>query len=371
METTLILLVGGSGRSGVERELRRARQAAARDLLESLLEADCVSQAVVAADDPAWAQTLSDLPIRIDLDSPGEPFHFGQRLADLIRHHRVERALYAGGGAAPLMDATAWQEVTDCLSDDAHAVVTNNVHSSDWVAFHPSEKLLPLVAAQERDNALAWELVEQANLPVRSLPPSAASRFDLDTPADLLIARAHPGVGRHLREVLEELDWPTEPVEGVLEVMTREGGHLTVIGRSSAAAGAALENHTRCWVRMLIEERGMIASGRLDRGEVRSLLADLVEEIGVEAFFNRLGELSEAVLMDNRVILGARGLWPSAADRFNADLFRWQNVQEPFLQRFSQAASEANVPILMGGQSVVSGGLLALLEVLVGRKRTQ
>jgi hypothetical protein len=254
------------------------------------------------------------------------------------------------------------------LRETGRIVVTNNLHSSDWLAFRPAHEVLPLVAGQQRDNALAWVLAHEAGLPAHALPPTAASRFDLDTPADLLIARAHPGVGRHLATTLDELDWPTSTVEGVLQVMAYEGGHLAVIGRSSSAAWAALESTTRCWTRLFAEERGMIASGRLHRGEVHSLLAGYLECAGLESFFHTLASLVGAIIFDTRVILGARGLWPTAADRFNADLMNWQEVREPFLRAFSRVASEVNIPILMGGQSVVSGGLMALLDILKHRK---
>ena len=67
--------------------------------------------------------------------------------------------------------------------------------------------------------------------------------------------------------------------------------------------------------------------------------------------------------MDNRVILAARGLWPATEDRFNSDLLRWERVSEPFLRRFTRAAASARVPVVMGGHSVVAGGLMALVEV--------
>ncbi len=362
---TLLLLVGGEGDSPVEQPIRQARQAAARDLLETLLEAGVVQRAVVATDDAAWA---AGLPAVIDLDTPDEPFHFGRRLAGLIRRYGVRRALVAGGGSAPLMRADDWRRALAGFDAGTPAAITNNLHSADWLAFHPADEWLAVVEAQERDNGLAWALAHQAGLPTTALPPSAASRFDLDTPADLLIARAHPRLAPHLRAALAGLDWPAAPVEGVLEVMAREGGHLAVIGRSSAAAWAALEAATRCWVRLFVEERGMIASGRLAQGQVRSLLADFLEQSGPPGFFAELAALAEAALLDNRVILAARRLWPPAADRFNADLGRWEQVEEPFLRDFSRAAKEAGMPILIGGQSVVNGGLLALLEALEARR---
>lgn len=361
-EVTLLLLVGGWGRSEVERALDGAHRAAARDLLEVLLCTGAIGRAVVATDDPAWSDTLTDLPVEVDLDPPGEPFHFGRRLAGLIERYGVQGVLYSGGASAPLLGVERWTEVLARLGEAERLAVTNNLHSCDWVGFVPAAELVPLVAREANDNAVAWALAHEGGLPFESLPASAATRFDLDTPADLLIAQRHPGIGPHLRRFLDGLGWEASWLDGVLSAMAREGGSLAVVGRASAAAWAALEQATRCWVRVFAEERGMRASGRQEQGKVRSLLADYLELAGVEGFFDELAELADGVLLDSRVILAARGLWPSTPDRFNSDLHRWDRVEEPFLRRFTRAAAEARVPVLLGGHSVVAGGLMALVE---------
>jgi hypothetical protein len=243
-------------------------------------------------------------------------------------------------------------------------VVTNNLHSCDWIGFVPAFEMLPLIVRQANDNAVAWVLAYDGGLPVESLPASAATRFDLDTPVDLLVAQRHPDIGPCLRRFLDELRWEAPQLDGVLTVMAQEGGSLAIVGRVSSVSWAALERATRCWVRVFAEERGMRASGRQERREVCSLLADYLELIGVEDFFAELATLTDGVLLDNRVILAARGLWPSAPDRFNSDLYRWEKVEEPFLRRFTRAATEAQVPVVMGGHSVVAGGLMALTEAL-------
>jgi hypothetical protein len=330
-----------------------------------------VDQAIIATDDPAWAETLDDPRVTLDLDSPTTPFQFGERLAGLVARYQVHSALYAGGGAAPLMTSTSWRDALEPFHSGKRNVITNNIHSADWVAFHPAQEALPLIETQVRDNSLAWALAHEGEFDCHSLPPTSASRFDLDTPADLLIARAHPAIGPHLRARLDGLDWPSGPVEGVLGIMVKDGSQLAVIGRSSAAAWAALEKGTQCWVRLYAEERGMIASGRLDRGEVGSMLAEFVSRIGVFEFFETLTGLSDAALIDSRVMLAAQGLWPSNSSRFNADLFRWKEVEDQFPSDLSRAASEASIPILLGGQSVVSGGLMALVEIAEERQSTQ
>jgi hypothetical protein len=361
-EVALLLMVGGRGQSEVERALDGAHQAAARDLLEPLLRTGMIGRAVVATDDAAWGDTLADLPIEVDLDPPEEPFHFGRRLAGLIERYNVQRVLYSGGASAPLLSVDRWIEILSRLREAERLVLTNNLHSCDWVGFAPAIEMAPLVAREASDNAIAWALVHEGSLPVESLPVSAATRFDLDTPADLLIVQRHPGIGPHLRLFLDGLGWEAPWLDGVLAAMARDGGSLAVVGRASSAAWAALERATRCWVRVFAEERGMRASGRQGEGEVRSLLADYLELVGIEGFFDELAELVDGVLLDNRVILAARGLWPSAADRFNSDLYRWERVEEPFLRRFTRSAAEARVAVVSGGHSVVAGGLMALVE---------
>jgi hypothetical protein len=364
-KTTLCLLTGGWGESDPEQALEGAHQAAARDLLETLLPIPSIGHAIVATDDPSWAATLSDLSVTVDLDPPDQPFHFGKRLAELIERFGAGQVLYTGGGSAPLLSKTRWAEVVSRLEQADRLVITNNVHSCDWAAFTSAREAGPLIAGQSNDNAIAWTLANQADFPAIGMEASASSRFDIDTPVDLLIAHRHPGSGPHLRRYLDKLNWESPQLDGVLAEMAREAGSLMVAGRASSAAWRSIEQSTRCWVRVLAEERGMRASGRQERGEVRSLLADYMDLVGVEHFFEALSELTNAVLLDNRVILASRSLWPPTPDRFNSDLYHWKAVEEPFLRRITRAAAEAPIPVLMGGHTVVAGGLMALTELLL------
>jgi hypothetical protein len=364
-QTTLLLLTGGWGESGVEQALDGAHRAAARDLLETLLSIPSIGRAVVATDDPTWGATISDLPVEVDLDPADEPFHFGRRLAELIGRYDADRVLYTGGGSAPLLNRNRWAEIVDELGQAKRLVITNNVHSCDWAAFVPAREASSLIAEQVNDNALAWTLANEAGFPVEGMKASASSRFDVDTPIDMLIAHRHPKIGPHLRRYLDKLGWKSPQLDGVLVEMAREGGSLVVAGRASSAAWSSLEENTRCWVRVFAEERGMRASGRQASGAVRSLLADYLDLVGVERFFEEMSELANAILLDNRVILASRNLWPSTLDRFNADLCRWNDVEEPFLRRLTRAAAEAPIPVVMGGHSVVAGGLMALTESLL------
>jgi hypothetical protein len=158
------------------------------------------------------------------------------------------------------------------------------------------------------------------------------------------------------------LDWPSSHLDAFLEVLRREASQIVVAGRVSSWTWRLLEQHTRAWVRVFAEERGMRASGRQARGEVRTLLGDYLDHVGVERFFESLEPMADAILLDNRVILAGRGIWPCDADRFHADLLMDTQIADPFLRALTLAARTAPMPVVMGGHSLVAGGLAVLLE---------
>jgi hypothetical protein len=107
----------------------------------------------------------------------------------------------------------------------------------------------------------------------------------------------------------------------------------------------------------------MRADGRLARGEVRSLLAMQIEAVGTERFFVEvLPRLGDAALIDDRVLWAHQGVWPEAEDRFNSDLFRPDRIVDPFVRDLTAAAMACPIPVVLGGHSLVSGGLYVLVE---------
>ena len=63
----------------------------------------------------------------------------------------------------------------------------------------------------------------------------------------------------------------------------------------------------------------------------------------------------------------SRRIWPSAADRFYSDLRQPEKISDPWVRRFTEAAIEAPIPVVLGGHSLVSGGLYALVEAAWAR----
>jgi hypothetical protein len=362
----LLIMTGVSEGSEPERMVSLARQAATLDLVERALAVLSLGPVVIATNSLAFAQGLADFPVHVELDTPGEPFHFGQRLAGLIASYNMDRCFYLGGGAGPLLPAADMAAIAADLLAADRLLIANNFYSSDFVAFGPTSVLLdhPL---PDNDNELAWLLGEDAGLPIRELPRSGATQFDIDTPMDLLTLAVHPGAGPHTKACLEGLALDTSPLEAALPLMLDRDATILVAGRVSSATWSYLERETACSTRVLSEERGMRASGRQARGEVRSLLGYYLDAVGLERFFEGLATMGQAVFLDSRVIFAHQGMWPTAADRFHSDLRQPARIADPFVRALTRAAMAAPVPVIMGGHSLVSGGMYVLVEAAWAR----
>jgi hypothetical protein len=176
----------------------------------------------------------------------------------------------------------------------------------------------------------------------------------------------HPWLGRALTAFLDQRQslGLLQKVDALRRLLETPASTLAIIGRSSSTIWQAIERRKQVWVRLFVEERGMLASGRAERGEVRSLIAELLDDWGPVRFVERLSTMADGVLWDNRVWMAHRGLWPSAADRFAADLGRPGDVVAGELASLTEAIHAAPIPILTGGHSLVSGSLMALIESL-------
>jgi hypothetical protein len=362
----LLIMTGVSEGSEPERMVSRTRQAVTLDLVERALTVPSLRPVVVSTNSPALVRRLGEYPILVDLDPPGEPFHFGRRLAELIEKHRMERCFYLGGGAGPLLTASDMKTIAGAILAADRQIVTNNFYSSDFVAFTPTSALKEQ-PPPENDNELAWLLGEDARLPIRELPRTGATQFDVDTPVDLFTLASHPGAGPHTRAYLDSLALDLSHLDAALALMIDRDATILVAGRVSSATWSYLERETACSTRVLSEERGMRASGRQARGEVRSLLGYYLEEVGLERFFETLATMGQALFLDNRVLFAHRGLWPSAADRFHSDLRQPAQIGDPFVRSLTEAAMAAPVPVIMGGHSLVAGGMYAMVDAAWAR----
>ena len=367
-----VIMIGAGGSTPAEQLYYQASQAALLDLLD-VLHAQGIQPVVVAGPDLSW---LPEMPQVIHAPDE-EAFHFGERLAGLIEQHNLSPMIYLGAASAPLLNLDMLNLVHGLLARSefeqgsripSHIALTNNLHSSDWLALTQAQDALDIIRTATRDNSLAWMLQENWDYDVRVISGvRPASSMDLDTPADLALVQRHPNCPPHLAEALRDPLLARIPVDAIVDVLARDAGRLALIGRVGPLAWQALNKATRCWMRVFSEERGMVASERLLRGEVHSVMGRLYELLGPDGFFAELAEVADAAIIDSRVLMAASGHYPERADRFASDLLLAEDVQDEWVRRFTEAAANAPLPVLLGGHGVVSGGLYVLADIVNAR----
>ncbi len=278
---------------------------------------------------------------------------------------------YAGSGM-PAMTVEDWAAVLRTIDS---AAVTNRVFSSDWIAV-PHGQLLDVVDGQQTDNRFAQLVRDQDEIPLHTFPRSARSLLDVDTPADLVVLKTAmlanmqagsldlgDAVQAELRSQTE-LDPRVRLAIDVFETMTQKDKQLFVSGRVSAADWALLDRDTSCRVRVLSEERGLRTRG----GPVQSLLGALYRETGPDQFVEALSSMGDAMIWDTRPFLAHIGCKVSRADRFAADLGLWNEIQSDPLRELVRNLDQR--PVLIGGHSLVSGGLLAAIDAAWTRRES-
>ncbi len=354
----LIVFLGGMGGSPIEELLGRALAEAALDLLEEALPTNAFAGAVLVTDSDTLATRL---PSGAVLDRDEGPFHFGRRLAAIVRDRGIRRPLYVGAGGVPLLRGPDLAAVARHLMDAEGVVIANNYFSADLVGLSPGDAL-QRIDPPAGDNLLPRLLHAQAGLESRPLPRSSATQFNIDSPGDLAILRLAGGAGPRLSRFLDDFEADLAPHRRLLLSVVDPEAEVLLAGRVGSQVWSYMERETACRVRVYSEERGMRAAGRDASGDARSLLAFHLRDAGPRRFFAELGELADVACIDTRPIMAHLCVTASRADRFWSDLGCPERIQDSFLREFTYAAQEAPIPVLLGGHSLVAGGLMLLTE---------
>lgn len=364
-KVSLVVFEGGLVGGKLEKQMQMVRRGIVLDLIEKARQAD-YGQIIAVTSYSELKEELEEAGVEVLPESGQHPFHFGTRLLEAVRHYRLEKVLYVGGAAAPLISSSELKYMREILEQNEGVLIANNYYSADIVGFTPGHALTKITPPQI-DNTLALSLSNEGGLRWLPVQRSLGLNFDVDTPADVLILTVHPDVGPHTRAALISLNWDFQRYAALKELLTDPTGELVIFGRVGSNLFQYLDAHTRCRLRLFSEERGMKALGRDERGEVKSLMGKLVEELGYGEFFDFLAQLAKGAVLDTRVLFEHFHWKLSPSERFASDLGRVDLLTHQGLREFTQAAIEAPIPILLGGHSLVTGGLWALIDAGIKR----
>jgi hypothetical protein len=359
---TVVIFEGGRQDSPVEADLVKVRHALLLDNLAKFLASSYIGEIFLLTNYPELAREAALLGVltEINQQKPAD-FAFGRELQRIVRARSPKHLFYLGGAGAPLLTTAEIDGICQSLLAQERAVITNNSQSADLVAFTPASLLLQ-IPPPAMDNTLALDLQAGCGLFRQLAPATLGTVFDLDTPADLLILAVTSLAGPRALQLLKEISLDLTLLRKARAVLLGDYEDVILMGRVGAPVIARMNSNLKVRLRVFSEERGMKALGRMREQKVVSLMAYFLEEVGLEAFFNYIGRVCSCAFIDSRVIFAHRKLDPSDADRFNSDLGRWQQIKDPFVRDFTRAALACPVPVILGGHSLILGGLWALVE---------
>jgi hypothetical protein len=360
----VVVFAGPPGPTAHERLMGRALDALATDLAETALACPVVGRVLVVTGSAALAEALEGRErVVVERDDPKTPFHFGARLLETVERNGVRRPLYFGAGSAPLLGAEAFEALCRRLLAAERSVIANNLLSADFFGITPPEALRRVALPPGEDNNLPFLLMRQGGLEAVQLEQTMATEFDVDTPTDLAVLTLQAGVKANARRFLDAAAPDTSRLEAVMPVLVRRRSEVTLIGRVATNIwGKVPSDLIPGQKRLYVEERGMKASGREARGEVRSLVGHLLAAVGPGGLFEFLAGVSDAVFFDSRVVLHHGRAPLERGDRFASDAGDLDAIGDPAARAFTAAALAAPVPVVLGGRNVVAGGLWALAQ---------
>jgi hypothetical protein len=358
----LVLFCGGMGGSAVEDAFALALRECALDTLLEAEASGAFERLILVADEASARHLEGRTPAGtvFDLDVAGDGWHFGHRLADIVRRYGLHRPVYIGSGL-PLVKREELTAVAKAVAEAENAVVANNFFSADMLAFVPGS-VVERLELPNNDRILPRLLRDEAGLENRALKRSVANQFDLDTPGDLAVLAYGGGAGPNLQRHIDVSGIDLGRLRRASQLFTDRDAEVVVMGRAGTQTWQYLESETACRVRMFAEERGLQAAGRDVNGRARSLVAFHIQAVGPARFFRELAELGQAAFIDTRPLFAHRGLKPSRPDRFLSDAMTPDGIEDPWVRELTQAALEAPIPVVLGGASLVASGLQLLSE---------
>lgn len=319
-----------------------------------------IEQVVLATNFPDLAGAAEQVGARWWDTSRDVPFHFGRTLQRIVAELGAEGVLYCSGAALPLISPGEIQWVLEAMASQPPCVVVNNLQSVDLLAWNPAH-YIQRIEPPEHDNFLGWLLREQGMERIL-IPNSAGIHFDLDTPTDFQILALSDQGGPRAREALGRLTWSSERLTRAAALLAQDLPEVALIGRVGTPIMDHINKYLRVRLRVFSEERGMKALRREEEGRVVSVMADMIDELGPHRFFRYLESICSGVFFDTRVVFANRGRKVTDWDRYHSDLGMVDQIRDPWVRTFTEAALACKIPVVLGGHSVVAGGLWLLAD---------
>jgi hypothetical protein len=361
-KVSAVIFEGGDPQTQIERDMVILRRAMVLDNLEKFKKSEEIDKIIVATNYPNFRdELLKDKGIIVDFDQ-GD-FNLGKRLSEIIEKYKLEGVFYLGGAAGPLITVEEINNFCIEVKNTPEIVMTNNVQSSDMIVFAPAEAINKIHIFPVKDNPLG-NLLRDTGLKKVLMPHSTGIHFDIDTPTDMLVLSLNPRIGKNVKQAFKELNYNSNHLIRAKHYLALPYADVVMSGRIGSPVITHVNTEIRCRLRVYSEERGMKYLKREENELVKSLIAKMIDLMGMEGFFNYISTLAHVMFMDTRIVFAHNNLHLIENDRFYADLLMPEKVENQYAKKLTQEIMKAKIPVVPGGHSLVAGGMWSLIETL-------
>jgi hypothetical protein len=362
MKVSAVIFEGGNPITQIEQDMVLLRRAMVLDNIEKFKQAKEIDKIIIATNYPEFRdRLLKDKNLIVDYDD-GD-FNLGKRLSEIIEKNSLEAVFYLGGAAGPLITVEEIDSFAKQVVESPNTVMTNNVQSSDILVFSPAHAINDIHVFPVKDNPLG-NLLRDAGLKKVLMPHSTGIHFDIDTPTDMLILSLNPKIGENVKQVFKELNYNSEHLIRAKHYLALPYADVILSGRIGSPVITQVNTMIRCRLRVYSEERGMKYLKREENEKVKSLVAKMMEVMGTEEFLNYLGQIAHVAFIDTRIIFAHHKWHLVENDRFYSDLLMPEMIEHEETRKLTEAVMAAPIPVVLGGHSLVAGGMWSLIETL-------
>jgi hypothetical protein len=351
--TVAVIMHAPLGETAGEEMVETARGASLLDLAQNLCAAG-IEEIVLVTESDSFIGEIAKFGISVTSERGPSPFHFGKTLQQLVDKHHIDGLLYFGSGSGTFLNAERIQTLAGFAQRREPGALLNNFYSCDYAAVSQPSHLFSL-DLPAIDNSFGLALSD-AGTSCYCLPRDLSTQYDIDTPTDVLLLAGTNTGGERISLYVNTISYCNRDIPEILKLVRSRDAQLMIIGRVNPLTWGHFERESACRSSVLSEGRGM----RGYPSDKMILTNSLLIEKGAYTFFEQLSDACDGAIIDTRPLLAKKGKLPPASDRFASDLLDHPVIHDSFWREFTAAASETRIPVILGGHSLVSGGLYLL-----------
>ena len=341
----------------ISKVIKEARELMIFDTCQKMFESGYFNPAIVIGD-----FDFKKFP-SIIFEKIGKNFNFGKSLINIKNKYSLDKIFYFGAGSCYFLKTDELKFIFENTINGQF--LSNNLVSSDFISFSLSdldEKII--LNFPNIDNYFSSYLMKETSLKYVKMPVSLGSVFDIDTPNDFAILSKNTNNSNKIGNYISNSIFKNINLDRFIKILSSKSNEIFVYGRINPLNLYMAERNIPCKIRFLSEERGLKVRGRASA----SLLSKIFQSENFDIFFDMFENICNACILDTRVIFSLFAGEYDQEELYLSDMQMWKQIKNPFIKSFTKKVSESKVPIILGGHSIVNGGLMALSNLTGGKK---